>query len=246
VFLLILTQHLAEPPAAGRRNRRTARPERAGNRPGRQSICVPQRARAPRYAQASSSGQLAGRAGGGAGSMADSCNSGTARTRSYDVVAAFMLLQVHGWGIHALRTGRRARATSHGTGSGAHEHHGATAGPTPSPHERLKLTGIVLERHERGSHAVWIAAVPARGTAGGARLAGGRLAASPVTHGLNSETFVTQSIPERNLAPHQAVSGGLWRVRRFRSRTLTYGALRYWRIFVWSICARCDQVKVLA
>jgi hypothetical protein len=28
---------------------------------------------------------------------------------SYDVDAAFMLLQVHGWDIHAVRTGRRAR-----------------------------------------------------------------------------------------------------------------------------------------
>jgi len=51
-------------------------------------------------------------------------HSGTTRTRSYDMDAAFMLFQVHGWDIHAVRTGTAGRAGSHGSAPGAHEHHG--------------------------------------------------------------------------------------------------------------------------
>src|SRR6266496_6703380 len=67
---------------------------------------------------------LLGCVGSGADVGAGFRHPGTTRTRSYDMVAAFMLLQVHGWGIHAVRTGRRARAAGRGGGPGAHEHHG--------------------------------------------------------------------------------------------------------------------------
>jgi len=49
---------------------------------------------------------------------------GTTRTMSYDMNAAFMLLQLHGWDIHAVRTRRRARKASHGSAPG----HASTTG----------------------------------------------------------------------------------------------------------------------
>jgi hypothetical protein len=62
------------------------------------------KARAGRRASAKSriSGQLAGCVGRGADAGQGFRHSGTTRTRPYDMAAAFMLFQVHGWGIHAV------------------------------------------------------------------------------------------------------------------------------------------------
>jgi hypothetical protein len=40
------------------------------------------------------------------------------------VDAAFMLLEVHGRGIHAVSMARQAPTASHGRAPGAHEYHG--------------------------------------------------------------------------------------------------------------------------
>jgi hypothetical protein len=64
--------------------------------------------------------------------------------------AAFMLVQAHGWDIHAVTTGRRARDASHGSAPGALGHHG------PQPGWRQPLTidsSQAFYVQERGIHA---------------------------------------------------------------------------------------------
>jgi len=71
----------------------------------------------------------------GAGVGADLRHSGPTRTGSYDMNGAFMLLQVHGWDIHAVRTGRGRARPAHGSGPGTREHHG----PQPDRRHPLKI-----------------------------------------------------------------------------------------------------------
>jgi hypothetical protein len=66
------------------------------------------------------------------------------------VDAAFMLLQVHGWDIHVVKTVRRARAASHGSALGAHEHHGPQLGQR---HPLEINSSSAIEQHERGIRA---------------------------------------------------------------------------------------------
>jgi hypothetical protein len=72
--------------------------------------------------------QLVGCEGSGADARADFRHSGTTRTKSYDMAAAFMLSQVHGRGIHAVRTGGGREPPGHGSALGAHGHHGPGQG----------------------------------------------------------------------------------------------------------------------
>src|SRR5215470_9860437 len=71
---------------------------------------------------------LAGRVDRGADAGANLRHSGTTRTGPYDMNAAFMLLQVHGWDSHAVTSGRRARKASHDSAPGTREHHGPQPG----------------------------------------------------------------------------------------------------------------------
>jgi hypothetical protein len=69
------------------------------------------------------------------------------------MAAAFMLLQVHDWGIHAVSTARRARAARHGSAPGTHEHHG----PQPDRRHPLKINlrqaALSSSDRERGINA---------------------------------------------------------------------------------------------
>ena len=109
-----------------------------------------------------------------------------------------------------------------------------SARPARCPTGDIRLGGMVLQVHGRDIHAVWTA--PA-----------GRSWPDPLLPIGLIRNFRDAKHPRTESGhPHQAAARGLWRVRQFRSRPLTHEALRYWRIFVWSICARCDQVKVSA
>jgi hypothetical protein len=66
------------------------------------------------------------------------------------MAAAFMLLQVHGWDIHAVTTGQRARKASHGSTPG----HTSTTGDLQARRRPLtiNLSGAALRGSDLNAH----------------------------------------------------------------------------------------------
>src|SRR5215470_15204563 len=73
---------------------------------------------------------------------ADLRHSGTTRTGPYDMNAAFMLLQEHGWDIHAVTSGAAGAERQSRQRAGNTRAPRATARPTPPAQDQPKPSGI--------------------------------------------------------------------------------------------------------